>query len=167
MWCALANRTPTWDRMHKISLEGPGWCTLFKNNKETVNHLFLNCSFTSQVWSHSQAMLNQRIDWTEQSFEDAWKTWSTSPHIAHLKSLPLVHSWGIWIARNKAIFQDKESSPEAIAKHGLDIVSYFPQTKGAPTVRIVTEEQIYPSMPCDYFMDPHKIIHARVAPLFS
>ena len=48
-----------------------------KNNEESTNHLFLNCSFSSQVWSHSQALLNLRFDWLGQSLEDAWKVWSS------------------------------------------------------------------------------------------
>ena len=80
-------------------------------------------------------MLNQRFNWTGPSLEDAWKSWLTSPQLAHIKALPLIHIWGVWIAQNKAIFQDKTSSPEATAKQGLGILSYFPQTKDDPSVR--------------------------------
>ena len=91
-------------------------------------------------------MLNQRFSWTRLSLEDAWKSWLTSPQLAHIKALPLIHIWGVWIAQNKAILQDKTSSLEATTKQVLEILSFFPPTKDAPSVRAVIEEHIDPSM---------------------
>ena len=116
MWCTLANKIPTLYRLQKISLEGLGWCTLCKDNEESVNHFFLTCSFTSQVWSHSLSLLNLIFDWSGISLEEAWKTLSSSPPLAHIKSLPLLHIWGILLARIVATFQDKSSSPKVVAK---------------------------------------------------
>ena len=48
-------------------------------------------------------------------------------------------------------FRKKISSPKAIAKNGLDILSFFPQTKDVLAIRIITEEQIDQSMSWDFF----------------
>ena len=100
MWCTLDKKTPTWDIMKKRSLEGLGWCSLCKNDEETTNHLFLNCPFSTQVWQRSQAKANHRFSWSGPSLEEAWKTWLNTPQLSHIKSLPLIHIWGVWIARN-------------------------------------------------------------------
>ena len=83
--------------------------------------------------------------------EDAWKYWSTSPLNLKLRALPLLYIWGIWLAKNKAIFLEKSSSPEEVAKQGLDILSYFPQTKDLLAPRFITEEQIGQDIPWAYF----------------
>ena len=83
--------------------------------------------------------------------EDTWKTWLNTPQIANLKALPLIHIWGgVWIARNQAIFQEKASSPKVTTKQGLEILSYFPQTKDAPSVRIIIVEKVDYTMPWDF-----------------
>ena len=58
--------------------------------------------------------------------------------------------WGVWISQNQAIFQDKSSSPKVTANKGLDILSYFPQTKDAPSVRIIIVEKVDYTMPWDF-----------------
>ena len=74
--------------------------------------------------------------------EEAWKEWSSSPHTTQLRALPLIHIWGIWLARNRVIFLKKASSPEEVPRKGLDILSYFPQTKNNPSPRIIAPEQL-------------------------
>ena len=59
--------------------------------------------------------------------------------------------WGIWLARNKAIFLEKASSSEEVAKQGLDILSYFPQTKDNPNLRVITDEQLEKDIPWAFF----------------
>ena len=151
MWCTLANRIPAWDYLQKISFAGPGWCSLCKDNGENPNHLFLNCSFSKRVWKHSQTLSTIRFCWACHTLEDAWKSWSTTPLTIQFRALPLLHIWGIWLARNKATFLEKASSPEEVAKKGLEILSYFPQTKDSPAPRIILEEQIDKEIPWVFF----------------
>ena len=80
--------------------------------------------------------------------EDAWKAWSSSRQTIQLKALPLIHIWGIWLARNRSIFLEKASSLEEVARKGLDIISYFPQERckaptGSPLVFIYNQEFNY------------------------
>ena len=130
---------------------GPSWCPLCKDGEENPNHLFLSCPFSIQVWQHSKAMTPQNYSWTGPSIEEAWRNWSTNPQLAHAKALPLLHLRGIWVARNLAIFQEKASSPELVAKQGLDILSYFPQSKDQPAPRIISAELIDHSFPWAFF----------------
>jgi hypothetical protein len=36
MWTTLSNKVPTWDKMWKCQIEGPGWCSLCKGDSETI-----------------------------------------------------------------------------------------------------------------------------------
>ena len=83
--------------------------------------------------------------------EDAWKAWSSSSQTTQIRALLLLHMWGIWLARNKAIFLEKYSSPKEVARKGLDIISYFPQTKNNPNRRVIIPELLDKNTPCNFF----------------
>jgi hypothetical protein len=50
LWMALANKILTWDNGQKRGWNGLGWCCLCKSENELVDHLFVHCSFTKEVW---------------------------------------------------------------------------------------------------------------------
>ena len=98
-------------------------------------------------------MLDFILEWHGRSLEDAWKFWSSSKHFGHIKALGLIHIWGIWLARNSSIFWERASSTKAIAKQGIYILSFFPQTKDSLTIRIISEELFDFSFPWALFDD--------------
>ena len=104
MWCALANKILSWDKMIKYSLEGSGWCTLCKNGDENITHLFISCPFTIQIWNYSKSLLNMNLAWHGQNMEETWKTWLNSPIMERFHALSLLLIWVIWLDINKAIF---------------------------------------------------------------
>lgn len=55
------------------------------------------------------------------------------------------------MARNRAVFQDKPSTPELVAHNCTNILSYFPQKKNPPVPRIISEEVINKQKPWAYF----------------
>lgn len=42
---------------------------------------------------------------------------------------PLIIAWGVWITRNKSIFQDSSSTPMIVVAHVIGILSHFSQSK--------------------------------------
>ena len=83
--------------------------------------------------------------------EEAWKDWSSSPQTTELKALSLIHIWGLWLARNRVIFLEKESSPEEVERKGLDVLSYFPQSRNTPRPRIIVPKQLNKNIPWAFF----------------
>jgi hypothetical protein len=83
--------------------------------------------------------------------EQAWKASIHDPRFKELKSLPLIISWGIWLARDAAIFKDKASLLERIIAQSLTILSHFPQSKEGPTLQLKQTESINKSKPWAYF----------------
>jgi hypothetical protein len=130
MWCALVNKVPTWDNIQKRTKQGSGWCCLCKNNEETILHLFLTCSFIKEVWRYFSRFLGLQCTWNEISLERAWKTWLNQRDYKDVKYLPLLIIWGVWLARNSLIFQEKPTVPEVTTTQSLAILSYYPQEKG-------------------------------------
>jgi ribonuclease HI len=83
--------------------------------------------------------------------EQAWRNWTHSPNNKRIKALSLLACWGIWLARNSAIFHNKPSIPEITVENALSILAHFPQDKDTPTIRVIQAEQIDSSTPWAYF----------------
>ena len=111
MWCVLNNKVPTWDVLQKRSFQGPGWCVMCKRELETTHHLFYTCCFSSEVWRVVSTLVGFNCQWEGDSIGAAWDSWWRRTPQKHLKILPLLVIWGIWLAQNKAIFKDTSSTP--------------------------------------------------------
>jgi ribonuclease HI len=151
MWCLIKKRVPMWDRMKKCKVEGPGWCALCKNDEESINHLFINCAFSRQCWKECSKILELDCRWEGDSVEEAWKAWLSIPTLKGIKVMPLILIWGIWLARNVAIFKEKMSLPELVVAQGINILTHFPQEKEVRRPRQIFEEVIDQSQPWDFF----------------
>eukprot|EP00253_Pinus_taeda_P029860 PITA_29860 len=120
-WCLLKEKVPTWDVLQARFMNGPSRCPLCKNESKTSHHLFLHCPFTKK---------NPR---------------------GNLKNLPPIISWGVWIARNKATFQEVFIPAESIAIQSSAIFSSIPEPEESRNKPLNRAEQIRPNMPWAYF----------------
>jgi hypothetical protein len=109
--CILGNKISTWDRMKKRKIEGPGWCSLCRNEEEIMAHLFLSCPFTLWVWKEFSSFSNLNCSWRGISIEEVWRNWSSGASKKTLRDLPLIVCYGVWLARNATIFQNRMVSP--------------------------------------------------------
>eukprot|EP01018_Ginkgo_biloba_P022058 Gb_03022 [translate_table: standard] len=130
----------TWDNLQKRNIAGPGRCPLCKTSEETNNHLIMECSFSIQVWREIEHLLGVRNVWIGASVEEGLRTWCGNPIAKTFLALPVILAWGICVARNASIFEDRGSSPFQCAAQGLSILKSFPQVKQDKSPRhIVTE----------------------------
>jgi hypothetical protein len=103
------------------------------------------------VWKEISDSLKLSCIWEGPYLEQAWKLWLQDHRHIELKSLPPIIFWGIWLARNSLIFQEKTIAPQVTAAQSLSIFSHFSQnpTKSGPKSH--TPEQIYFTKPWAYF----------------
>jgi len=151
MWCVLENKAPSWDNLQKRSFQGPGWCALCKRELETVEHLFLACSFTVEVWKECSVLVGSPCQWAGASIGAAWEDWWRRTTVKKLKYLPLLVIWGIWLARNNAIFNDRPCLPELTAIHSVGIYKSLPEHLRAEKQRRDLELEIDQSRPWAFF----------------
>jgi hypothetical protein len=104
LWLALANRILTWDNGQRRGWSGPNKCTLCKVEEESVSHLFVSCSFASQVWREVMMNLNCPGQWIFYSLELCLWNWLRNPFLKQFKELPCYVIWGIWLHRNQVLF---------------------------------------------------------------
>eukprot|EP00253_Pinus_taeda_P001568 PITA_01568 len=151
LWCILSSKIPTWDILQARFMHGPGRCTMCKLEAEKINHLFLRCPEVIHLWGEVGKLLNKKLEWEGSNVQEAWQKWWQSHPNGNLRNLPLIISWGIWIARNKSIFQDK-STPSAItASQSTAIFSCIPEPKEGHSQRIIPDLQISEGIPWAFF----------------
>eukprot|EP00253_Pinus_taeda_P014847 PITA_14847 len=150
-WCVLKEKAPTWDILQARFMQGPGRCPLCKNDSKSILHLFLNCPFTKKVWKEVQGLLRKHFRWEGASMMAAWELWWNQNSGGNLRNLPPIISWGVWIARNKSIFQDSSLSAETIAIQSSAIFLSIPKPEEPSKKFQNREEQIRPNIPWAYF----------------
>eukprot|EP00253_Pinus_taeda_P027771 PITA_27771 len=150
-WCVLKEKAPTWDILQARFMQGPSRCPLCKNDSETISHLFLNCPFTKKVWLEVQGLVRKHFRWEGASIMAAWELWWNQNLGGNLRNLPPIISWGVWIARNKSIFQESSLSAEFIAIQSSTIYLSIPESEESSKNSQNREEQIRPNIPWAYF----------------
>jgi hypothetical protein len=75
---------------------------------------------------------------------------SINPTTKNFRALPLIVAWGIWLARNAQVFEEKLTLHLHCATQGLDIVSSFVQIKVNKIPRHIVTKVINGSRPWAY-----------------
>lgn len=60
-------------------------------------------------------MLKVRAQWGLDPLEEAWRKWWQTYPEGNMRNLPLIYFWGVWLARNKILFQEKDTPTATIA----------------------------------------------------
>ena len=74
-WTILENKAPTWDVLQRRCFHGPGRCAFCCNSLETLDHLFLHCCYTQQIWHEVGIALNSCFVWHGPNFVEALRVW--------------------------------------------------------------------------------------------
>ena len=77
------------------------------------------------MWVEVLSLIQIHFDWRGNSVEDALSSWWQDEGAQNHKVVPLIISWGIWIAINEVIFKNKSSSPGDIASKAAGIITFF------------------------------------------
>eukprot|EP00253_Pinus_taeda_P033955 PITA_33955 len=115
LWCLLKSKIPTWDILQNRYFIGPGRCPLCKAAEESISHLFISCPISTNIWGELTNMLNISAHWDPVSMDEIWRKWWTNHPESNLRNLLPIFFWGVWLTRNKCIFQDLPFSPTVVA----------------------------------------------------
>ena len=102
VWLCIENQINTWDNLRKKGWSGPNRCSLCKNIKESVNHLFMECSFTRDAINLLHMKFNYSLLWDDVYLLGDIEGWFKRNKT--LLYLPLFLIWNLWISRNLCIF---------------------------------------------------------------
>jgi hypothetical protein len=117
-WLLAHGKILTAENLLKWGIQGPSRCPLCLEASETINHLFLECNFSLQLWSLIYLPLPNISplpdNWTtllthwKQRYSGSFK--NKKGFTLLWKQIPKFVTWEIWVARNQAIFRGKSPS---------------------------------------------------------
>lgn len=96
-------------------------------------------------------MYGKHFNWNGENFEQAFSDWTNDRNMVAYKALLAIVCWGIWIYRNKIIFEDKTTTPQLIASNILAIANLFTLVQKPPRTRNPGQEVIDKTVPWGYF----------------
>lgn len=88
----MENQILTRDNLLKRGFCGPNFLSLCNKAKESIHHLFVDCSFAHNVWKEITGKLKFFICWSHPSLEEDLLCWIH--RLPSFKSLPLVFALG-------------------------------------------------------------------------
>eukprot|EP00253_Pinus_taeda_P022219 PITA_22219 len=133
LWCILKRKIPTWDILQNRFFVGPGRCPLCKADVETINHLFITCTVSLSIWGELINMLKIRVHWAPASLNEVWRNWWKNHPDGNLRNLLPIFFWGLWLTRNKCLFQDQSFSPTSVATNCAAIYTSLPPPESKNT----------------------------------
>ncbi|CAN1795161.1 hypothetical protein LINPERHAP1_LOCUS20515 [Linum perenne] len=118
VWQVVLRKVSTIDILIRRGIIVPNRCVMCGSAAETIDHLFWDCSFASQVWACFSSRLSMfgplPLDVEERL--RAWKGLNCGLGFSSCVRL-LFHGllWGLWGERNNRIFRDIESTPWVVS----------------------------------------------------
>lgn len=105
---------------------GPSRCILLKKEEESVDHLFINYSFSQECQQWMCAKLG-RVTTLPNDILSLFQCWPLRNGVGLLgclwKIFPSLLIWEIWKERNKIIFEDREMSLASFQNKVEDVVA--------------------------------------------
>ena len=101
-WMDFNMKINTWDNLCKRGWIGPNRCSLCKTDAETIDHIFVGCSFVQEVILSLGRIFDVHLTWTASSLLENLTRWFSKD--GELLYLPILFIWNPWKTRNNYIF---------------------------------------------------------------
>lgn len=144
-WCALENKVPTWEKGRNGSF------FLCMNHDESINHIFISCSYSQTVWEIVSSKFGLECSWQWDVLLDIWDQQCNNRGVRYYKVPPLIGCFFIWVAQNKFTFRDKFIPPKIIIAQSLAILDLLPKLKSSQRNMFIFYASIDKSKPWDFF----------------
>ncbi|KAM2244521.1 hypothetical protein ACFXTI_005579 [Malus domestica] len=138
MWRLAHGALATFEKMYVRKLASTPLCPICQKQEESLEHLFLMCSWVEPIWFGG--MLNLRID---RSSISSWLNWFLSVASCRygskeerweILSYIAVSCWHIWTARCKFLFQQVNLNPYQVLMAIRTARGKFLEAKGASAI---------------------------------
>jgi hypothetical protein len=121
-WTLTHKSALTSENLKKKGWEGPSNYPLCKDAEETADHLFIECVYTTEVWTH---FLNPLSISFPQSPSELISNWKYLSQFSMKKKnllencwmwLPKFLFWKVWLERNNIIFREESRTSSQVAQ---------------------------------------------------
>ncbi|CAL1355220.1 unnamed protein product [Linum trigynum] len=120
MWMVFYKKILTLDNLKKRGFNLPNRCALCKDEEESVNHLFVSCTFANETWNLMRPFVRIEDSICKVSdVADRLMIWQHHKPAdpSQWSSRVFLHAfcWKLWLERNSRVFSDSENSPYVVA----------------------------------------------------
>ncbi|CAL1404024.1 unnamed protein product [Linum trigynum] len=117
LWIAFQKKIITQDALKRRGWFLPSRCALCREQEETINHIFLSCRFSKDVWRILSAFVD--LQTSSSDISDLISKWPCR-HPSNAKewcSAVFLHAfcWRIWLERNSRIFREVHEIVQVVA----------------------------------------------------
>lgn len=149
LWHVLQGTLKTWDNLSKRGWYGPNRCSLCKNSAETIDHLFIYCTFGKKVWDFCCTKIASPFILEEVSIGEALLRWTRRS--LDTVQIPIFISWALWFTRNSSIFQDMELDVSSCGFLALKLLHQYPVDTTSTVVRSIGQFSFIVNQPILFF----------------
>ncbi|XP_021985164.1 uncharacterized protein LOC110881106 [Helianthus annuus] len=118
LWLVIKNKLKTQDRLAVWEVGSATnlnlmCCPLCRNNRDSRDHLFFQCSFASNVWKEVKPMVSlEKVDDSWQSIMDWMTENASSKKTEHIvcKLVISAATYFIWLERNNCLFSNAHAN---------------------------------------------------------
>lgn len=127
-WTVAWNRCLTQDMLQRRGFALCSRCFFCEESLESVNHLFLHCRQTRQIWD---LFLNiYGVKWaipnSVRSLLESWQGQSVGKRNKKMwMTIPLCIMWTIWLERNKRCFEDQRTQIRTLKNNCLQNLYFW------------------------------------------
>ncbi|XP_043697757.1 uncharacterized protein LOC122648611 [Telopea speciosissima] len=134
-WRLALDALPTDHNVRRKAIPLPSRCELCHAATKSSQHLFLDCSFSNQVWREILGVFNQ--PWNGfPSIERLFSWWRRKARLVPLSnawnSLPIICCHQIWWERNKRRYEGLCRTPKQISKACFQEMADYSRGRGEP-----------------------------------
>ncbi|CAN1759570.1 hypothetical protein LINPERHAP1_LOCUS7188, partial [Linum perenne] len=118
LWRVFLRKIATQDNLQKRGFSLPNRCVLCDSNNESIDHIFLSCIFSADIWLmlSSRLFIHGPLPSSIEAFINGWKGLNCDQRLNSDVMKVLLHAllWFIWKERNDRIFKESRSSPSDV-----------------------------------------------------
>jgi hypothetical protein len=93
--------------MQHSDKQGHGYYVFCKAIEESNLHLFRLCPYTCHIWKEIGDHMGMGHVSENDSIVDRFEELFTKNTLKHFQVVPILVSWGLWLARNASLFEGK------------------------------------------------------------
>ncbi|KAL9432342.1 hypothetical protein AB3S75_027379 [Citrus x aurantiifolia] len=123
MWRAARNLLPTAENLWKMKCLKDPICQRCNREVKTVRHALLDCKVARKIWYHASTSVQISNAQHQDILEFIYEVWSCWGKAEAEQTIALC--WAVWFAKNKRIFEGKNSDPRASAAKAESLLEAY------------------------------------------
>jgi len=85
LWLVVNRAILTWDNLKKKGWQGPSVCHFCMATEESIDHLFLGCAFSKEIWEQLAFRLILHIPMFPQAVNYFWNDWRVQNFVRRVR----------------------------------------------------------------------------------